>query len=252
MINIEHVKEVFSKYVSNYDLNNDKILLKYNHSLRVAALCRNIAISLKLNDEEIQLAELIGLLHDIARFEQVKRYESFNDIQTIDHGLLGISFLFNNNMIRDYIETSEYDEIIEKAIFIHNKAAIHDNFNDTEKLYAKIVRDADKIDILYLISNKEIKYDLKDEEISKEVLECILSKNFVDLKLVKTVLDKVLLNLAFVNDLNFNYSYKTIYEGNYISTIIDSLNLCSAESISTFNVVEEFLYKELKKCEEVD
>ncbi|MDD2203666.1 MAG: HD domain-containing protein [Bacilli bacterium] len=252
MINIECAKEVFKKYVSNYDINNNRILLKYNHSLRVSKLCKDIALSLKLNDEGVLLAELIGLLHDIGRFEQLEKYNSFDDRKTIDHGLLGTILLFNNNMIRDYMGVDTFDEIIKKAIFIHNKASIPQSFNDTEKLYVKIVRDADKIDILYLMSIKEIYYELDNEEISEEVLNCILDEHFINHKIVKTVLDKVLLNLAFIYDLNFNYSYKVINKEKYISMIIDALNLSDLNSIRIFNIVEEFIYKKLEKCEEVD
>jgi putative nucleotidyltransferase with HDIG domain len=252
MINIEHAKEAFSNYVSNYDLSNKKIKLKYNHSLRVSALCKNIAKSLNMNDEEILLAELIGLLHDVGRFKQLEKYNSFDDGKTIDHGLVGATYLFNNDVIRNYIETDTFDEIIKKAIFIHNKASIPNHFSDTEKLYAKIVRDADKIDILYLISIKEINFQMDNENISEEVLKCILDEHFINHKIVKTVLDKVLLNLAFVYDLNFNYSYKVINKEKYISTIIDSLNLSNLDSIRIFKLVEKFIYKKLEKCEGVN
>ena len=38
--------EEFKKYVDNYDLNNENIKLKYNHSLRVMALSRKYAVKL--------------------------------------------------------------------------------------------------------------------------------------------------------------------------------------------------------------
>ena len=35
MIDIENAKKIFKEYVSNYDINDGKIALKYNHILRV-------------------------------------------------------------------------------------------------------------------------------------------------------------------------------------------------------------------------
>jgi putative nucleotidyltransferase with HDIG domain len=42
------------------------------HTYHVADNARNIAEKLKLSKEDIELAELIGLLHDIGRFEELK------------------------------------------------------------------------------------------------------------------------------------------------------------------------------------
>ena len=74
MINIENAKKVFREYIKNYDLNYGKIALKVAHILRVSSISKRIAIALNLNEEDINLAELIGLLHDIGRFEQIKQY----------------------------------------------------------------------------------------------------------------------------------------------------------------------------------
>ena len=60
-------------------------------------LSLSIASSIGLNEEKINLAKLIGLLHDIARFEQYTRYQTFRDIESIDHGNLGAEILQQDN-----------------------------------------------------------------------------------------------------------------------------------------------------------
>ena len=50
----------------------------------VAEEARRIAKSLNLSEEEQDLAELIGLLHDIGRFEQWKWYGTYSDKLTMD------------------------------------------------------------------------------------------------------------------------------------------------------------------------
>ena len=40
----------------------------------------------------------------------------------------------------------QYDNIIKKAIYNHNKYKIEENLNDVELLHRKIIRDADKLD----------------------------------------------------------------------------------------------------------
>ena len=91
--------EEFEKYVNNYDLTKEKIILKKNHSIRVMNLCVKYAKKLGFNDEDISLAKVIGLLHDIGRFEQLKQYDSFEDEKTIDHASLGVKILFCDGLI---------------------------------------------------------------------------------------------------------------------------------------------------------
>jgi HD superfamily phosphodiesterase len=46
------------------------IMLKRNHSLRVSSLSGLISKKIHLSEEDIILAKIIGLLHDVGRFEQ--------------------------------------------------------------------------------------------------------------------------------------------------------------------------------------
>ena len=117
--------EEFEKYVNNYDLTKEKVILKKNHSIRVMNLCVKYAKKLGFNDEDISLAKVIGLLHDIGRFEQLKEFNSFDD-SNIDHADLGVKILFEEGLIRDFIEEDKYDYIIKKAIENHNKYKIED------------------------------------------------------------------------------------------------------------------------------
>ena len=58
-----------------------------------------------LNEEDQQLAELIALLHDIGRFQQLRLYNSFSP-DTMDHAAFGVQLLFEgeNPMINRFIE----------------------------------------------------------------------------------------------------------------------------------------------------
>ena len=95
MINITKAKKEFKKYVEKYDINNPKIKLKVAHIERTSRIAKKIAKSLELQKEDIELAELIGLLHDIGRFEQVKRYGTFVDYLSENHAEIGVKILFD-------------------------------------------------------------------------------------------------------------------------------------------------------------
>ncbi len=79
---------------------------------------QKIAEDLNLTSEEAVLAQLIALLHDIGRFEQLRIYNTFRDIDSIDHAELGIKILFKDGIIRNFIKETKYDDIIYKAIKI--------------------------------------------------------------------------------------------------------------------------------------
>ena len=112
MIDLDKATSEFDKYVRKYYMTNKIIKLKYHHTYTVVQLSEELAKSLNLSDEDIKLAKLIGLLHDIARFEQYTRYKTLSDSLSIDHGDFGVEILTENNFIRKFIEDDKYDNLI--------------------------------------------------------------------------------------------------------------------------------------------
>ena len=104
MIDLNKAKEEFKRYVKNYNPQDKKVKLKINHIERTMKRAEEIAKSLNLNQEDIELAQLIALLHDIGRFEQIKQYNTFVDKDSINHGECGVCVLFKQGKIRDFIE----------------------------------------------------------------------------------------------------------------------------------------------------
>ena len=220
-MNIEDSINEFNNYTNNYLEYGKMIDLKINHTFRVVDLCEYISKKLKLNNEDIQISKIIGLLHDIGRFEQWKNYKTFRDLESIDHGDLGVKILKDNNYIRKYINNDKYDEIILKSIKNHNKYKITNNLNEKEKLHSKIIRDADKIDILYLYTIKEIDLELDNNEFSKEVYNSLLNKKTINRKDIKNKTDRLSVSLGFIYDIEFLDSIKYLKEKNYMNIIID-------------------------------
>lgn len=70
-------KEAFEAYLDEYDREDDKIHLKIVHTYGVVDDAEEISRRMGLAEEDVQLAKVIGLLHDIGRFEQIKRFDSF-------------------------------------------------------------------------------------------------------------------------------------------------------------------------------
>lgn len=223
MINIECCKKLFNEYIKRYDFNNEKIHLKYGHTLRVVDFCEDISRTLNLSGEDIELARLIGLLHDLGRFEQIKMYDTYNDDISIDHASLAIEILQKDNYIDKFVKDGASKKIIMEAIVNHNKFKINDKLDSRTELFAKIIRDADKLDIMNLIVNGKLEITFNSGRISCTVLDSILHQQEVHNTDVNSKIDNYVSSVAFVFDLNFDYSIKYIKDKNLLSILIDNI-----------------------------
>ena len=229
MINIENAKEEFMKYVSKFEFVDGHMKGKVSHSFRVMELSNRIARNLSLTEDGIELATLIGLLHDIARFEQYATYKTFRDVDSFDHGDYGAQILQKDGYIRKYIEIQDYDNIIIKAVKNHNKFEIDSELTTEEDLFTNIVRDADKLDIFYEMVEmfwKDRKKEVETSKISPEVEEQFLNRNTIERKkghLLNQV-DKLVSQIAFIYDMNFRISFNIVKENDYINRMIDQFN----------------------------
>lgn len=254
MINIEKAESEFNTYVKNYDMDNVNINRKVFHSHRVKQIAEEIAKSLNLSEEEIKLAELIGLLHDIARFEQYTRYKTFSDLKSIDHGDYGVEILKQNSFIRNFIDTDEYDNIIFKAIKNHNKLKIEDGLTEKELLYSKIVKDADKLDIFYeaitmFYNDMNSLKNIETGIINNEQIASIQKKQLIIRKLKDNQMEEMIMILGFTFDLNFKYSYEIMYKEDYINKIINRFNFKNKETQEKIKIIRKEInnYIQLKK-----
>lgn len=228
-IDLEKAKKEFLRFTENYDLQNKDILRKQKHSLRVMEISKQISNELKLNEEEIQISALIGLLHDIARFEQRKLYETFHDTKSFDHGDYGEKILEKD--IRKYIETNQYDKIIKTAVRNHNKFKIEDGLSEKENLFSKIIRDADKLDIFY--EAVEMFWKGKEKQIEETVILDKVIEQFKkrltikreDIEQGKNTINNVISIIAFIYDMNFKPSFEILKKENYINRILDRFNV---------------------------
>jgi putative nucleotidyltransferase with HDIG domain len=250
MIDLDKAKKEFMNYVSNYDATNKNIDRKIYHSLRVMEISKNLATSINLSKEDIDLATLIGLLHDIARFEQAKQFNTFKDKLSFDHGDYGVKILEENDFIRDFIQDDKYDDIIKTAIKNHNKFKIEENLDERTLLFAKMIRDADKIDILYEATEMFWNTESEVEEINNSLISDDYYGQFKNKKPIlrrvnQSPVDNVLSLLAFIYDLNFDYSKEYILNAEYIDKILNRFNFTKEETKNKMDelvkAVKEFL-----------
>ncbi len=249
-IDEKRIVDAFKRYTDAYDGTNAKIKLKVDHTYRVADLCREIAVSEGLDFEDAALAWLMGMLHDIGRFEQIKRYNTFSDAASVDHAMLGADILFQKGKIRDYIDSDVEDKLIEAAIRQHSLYRIDENLSERTKVFCNILRDADKIDILKVFSETSMEeiYDATHEEIytsevSPEVMASFFEHHATLRSLKKTKIDFLVAHISLVYELVFSGSKKILRERGYLDKILDF----KSENAKT-NAQFDSIRKELRLC----
>ncbi len=235
MIDLDIIDKEFKEFVKGFDMNSERIALKYEHTFEVVKVIEKICKALKLSEEDNNIAKTIAYFHDMGRFIQVQRIDSFDD-SILDHAILGVELLFDNNYIEKFKIDEKYYNIIKKSIINHNTLTIEEGLTEREELFSKLIRDADKIDIIR-VNNKYRKPEFIEIP-SPRVIDDFKNNIIIKKSDCKNRTDKVLLLLAFIYDINFKESFKLLKELDYYNEFLN---------IMKTNNKTENLYKEVKE-----
>lgn len=148
----------FGQYVDRFltgDADHDAhIELKREHSLLVLAGARTIvdeAVAEGVMDMVSARAALLGALyHDIGRFPQYRRWRTFSDARSANHGLLGGRVLNEERPLAD--ESPAVRRLAACAVVLHNRFAIPAGVSPRVRQVTRVVRDADKLDIFRVLA----------------------------------------------------------------------------------------------------
>mgnify|MGYP003295709712 CR=1 FL=1 len=245
MFSLENAKNIFEQFVQQFDINDLKISLKIRHTYGVMDACDYLAKSMNLSEEDHNLALLIGLLHDIGRFEQLTRFNSYDD-NLLPHAEAGLNVLFDQGWIRKFIETDIYDDIIYHAIKNHSIYAIDPALSGQALLHAQMIRDADKLDNFRVKTEASIPamLDVTDEELGAEDITDAIFQCFASHKLIvkgdrKTHMDMWISYLAFIYDFNFPASFQYVLENDYINLNIDRIPYSNTDTAEKMKIIKE-------------
>ncbi len=226
MLNRKAVEAFFESYTSSYDASDPKIKLKIDHTYRVASLCDTIATSAGVDPD---LAWLSGMLHDIGRFEQVRRYNTFVDSRSVDHAQLSADLLFNEGLLQllPVTLTKQQAKILELAIRSHSAYRLDPSLSEEELTYCDILRDADKVDIFRVNCDtpKEDIYNVTTEEllnspVSDGVKKCFENKMAVLRGLRKYPADYIVGHICLYFELVYPLSRRIARQQGYLDQLL--------------------------------
>ena len=223
------VREQFASYTRNYDPEDPKIALKIAHTYRVAENCEEIARSIGLSDEDVEFAWLSGMLHDIGRFEQVKRYNTFIDSESVDHAEFGADLLFGDErLILNYCDARSCDEIMETVIRQHNKYRIDETVAGKTLTFCNILRDSDKVDILRVNVETPMEeiYNVSEDEllssgVSEKVMDQVREHHAVNRDVMESPAEHLIGHIALAFELVYPKSWEIAREQGYIYKMFD-------------------------------
>lgn len=203
---IESIKTELNIQSNNYvniikKYRQDMIYLKIRHTARVVNDVELMANSMGVNINFKNLVKVAALLHDIGRFKQATwsntyadgiSFKNFTD-GTKNHAMYGYKILKDEGRINDFDIPREFQEDIMQVVLHHGDNILPDDLrtkiNDINDLdlneheqvivstLVQMVRDVDKLDILYQHLTREfpvvrnsINYDVENDTL-KEISE---------------------------------------------------------------------------------
>lgn len=205
---------------------------KDRHTREVVALVRQIGCELSLPENDLLLAETTAWFHDIGRFTQWKQYGTFSDTRSEDHALLGLKIIGEHELLAPMGE--EEQNVVRGAIRHHGRRSLPPSLPQRITLFAKLLRDADKLDIWRQLvafepgqnaaNDNVATYGLpKSSAYSSRIMADLLQRKSSDYHYAETQVDALLLRLGWVFDLNFSASRRLVLEKGYAETLVRGL-----------------------------
>ena len=235
--NLIALKDWFAGYAASFSTpaaeEQRNIAIKQEHTHQVCLNAVRIAEDLGLDQEKNLLAEAIALCHDVGRFPQYEKYRTFDDTISANHAVLGATVLLKKNVLGSLPKSDR--DIIVRSVMLHNVFTLPEGLDEQSLLFARLIRDADKLDILRVVIEyfeldkgsraEAVALGLPDEpeKYSPAVLACLVRGEMATKAALTTLNDFKLLQLSWVFDLYFAESFKQLNGLDYIGQIAATL-----------------------------
>ena len=172
----------------------------------------------------------------------------------MDHAEFGVRILFEERVIRQFLEKGDWDQIIETAVARHSDFRLEGIQDARALLHAKIIRDADKLDNcrVKLTDPVETFMGATAEEvghmaISPAVMEQFRKRESILSSLRETKMDYWVSYLAYFFDINFKVSFEMIREEQYVSRLVGRIPYANPETAEQMKEISEVLERYVRE-----
>lgn len=219
-----YFRQYARKHYSEKPELQSMVLLKENHSFRVVGHATKIMDSIHSDPSFKDAATLAALFHDIGRFPQLSKYGTFDDRQSVDHGEFGAKVLEFEGVLYGRPKAGDIIECVR----YHNGFALPRNITPELELMLKVVRDADKLDILELATanyespkmDPTLDFAAVPGGVTNEAVTEVMAERNLDARRLRTGTDMKLLRLSWIFDLTYPYSFRYVQERKIVDRIL--------------------------------
>ena len=236
------ILKVFEQYIKKFDMNKGNVKAMYFHSIKMMTLCKEIASSLGVfNEEEVQVCGIIGLFHDIGVFSN-----KFKNVLTLedntDKSKESIEILFDKDkLIREICDDKKYDDIIKIAIYCQNKNGLPKGFDEKVLHFCMVVKDAHVLENFRMVTN----YPYMDMHIDNFPNDLVYNDfrqyRVVNSKVSDNDADKILEVMSLIFGVHYPYSYNLLKESDSVNRLVDALKIKDKRIEKFFNQVGSVL-----------
>ena len=247
---LSRLSKLYDAYVDTFREADGKLpammQLKRVHTAFVVKNAELIADGEGFTPEEREVSLAAALLHDTGRYEQLRRYNTFQDSKSVDHAV------FSHDVVREkgWLESGAtvssplHRDVILKAVLYHNRRdlppEIEQSSNPNNRTIlgaaAHTVRDADKLDIFRVLEDQVAHTDWKSDSRAfwnlsvsappnPVVVDCIASGRPVDYQHIQSLSDFVLIQIGWmISGLHFATSRRLCREREHLAFRRDFLH----------------------------
>ena len=239
---------LYDAYVDTYREADGKLpvmmQLKRAHTGFVVRNAELIAAGEGFTDEEREVSLAAALLHDTGRYEQLKRYNTFRDSDSIDHAVFSHDIVEEKGWLDEVLgkakgegQGEQWKDSILKAVLYHNRRDLPEEIEDPQfasnlrltSIASHTVRDADKLDIFRVLEDQIEHTDWKGDSRAfwnlsvsalpnPVVVECIEKGLAVDYQNIKSLSDFVLIQVGWmISGLHFTTSRRLCRERKHLA-----------------------------------
>ena len=207
---LDNLSGRYAAYVDTFRVDGalpDLMQLKRIHTDKVVDNARAIAAGEGFDSKTAAVCEAAALLHDTGRYEQVRRYNTFRDSESVDHAV------FSHDIVLDlgWLAECPPDErrATLDAVLFHNRRDVPEGLDALTFAAAHTVRDADKLDIFRVLEERVATTDWRNDcaafwnlpvraAPNPAVLDAIRTRRPVDYQNIKTLADFVLIQVGWM------------------------------------------------------
>ena len=220
--------QLYAAYVDTFRVDGvlpPMMALKLLHTGKVVENAKLIAAGEGFDATMARVCEAAALLHDTGRYEQLRRYNTFRDSDSVDHAV------FSHDIVveKGWLEGVEHRQAILDAVLFHNRRELPKGLDPLTLAAAQTVRDADKLDIFRVLEDQVAKTDWRHNcqafwnlpttaRPNPDVLAAIRERRPVAYQDIRSLADFVLIQVGWmISDLAYATSRRLCAERGHLA-----------------------------------